>query len=223
MIALRSIVLLLLAAPLLTANDVVLSPGPMSEKNRLLGMVSAANYNHIDPLKFILNEYVAMCESGFEVTIALISHMTWSKSMKEIVYTNTFCYRTGTTIPMQYVVMSDSERQDATLKHSLHRKFAKENVNNYDVFLYHEDDTIFTFPHVMAYLRESHQLNTLLAGDNGSNVPFIDDYGIGFVRMRRQLRYGNIHAGNFGAKQIIEVSNHMRSNIRFEINFYSSH
>lgn len=39
-------------------------PAPNTANNRVLGFILAFDYNHIDPLMLIFNEYVSMCEAG---------------------------------------------------------------------------------------------------------------------------------------------------------------
>jgi hypothetical protein len=198
------LLLVLIAAPHVFAHGYSYE-GSLSEKKRLLGMIYAENYNHIDPLRFILNEYVAMCESGFQVTLALISTMQWSKAMKQLIYADTYCYETNTTIPIQYVSLEESGRDNPAYRHSIHRKVAKQYLHLFDVFIYHEDDTIVKFANVVAYLKESETLNTLLAGATKDASQFSENYAIGFIRMRRRRREGEIHGETFGPEQILEV------------------
>jgi len=48
-------------------------PKPFTANNRILGMVLTYNTDHIDPLMLIFNEYVSMCEAGWNPTIVLFS------------------------------------------------------------------------------------------------------------------------------------------------------
>ena len=48
-------------------------PTPNSDNNRVLGFILAFDYNHIDPLMLIFNEYVSMCEAGWDPTVILFT------------------------------------------------------------------------------------------------------------------------------------------------------
>ena len=56
--------LLLLLLLLLLLTSLASFPAPNTVNNRVLGFILAFDYNHIDPLMLIFNEYVSMCEAG---------------------------------------------------------------------------------------------------------------------------------------------------------------
>jgi len=58
------IILLLLLLQLLLLQLSASFPAPNTANNRVLGFILAFDYNHIDPLMLIFNEYVSMCEAG---------------------------------------------------------------------------------------------------------------------------------------------------------------
>jgi hypothetical protein len=51
-----------------------------------------------------------------------------------------------------------------------HRKYMKDHFDEYDVFIYHEDDIVFKHSHLVAYLYESKKLHQLLP-ENGQCTP----------------------------------------------------
>jgi len=71
-------------------------------------------------------------------------------------------------------------------------------MNNHDVFIYHEDDIIVKHSHLVAYLSESKTLRLSLKDNSWSN------YCIGFQRYRRLPRGAPQHANNYGEQDIYE-------------------
>ena len=58
------IILLYLLMILIIVSSLESYPAPYTANNRVLGFILAFDYNHIDPLMLIFNEYVSMCEAG---------------------------------------------------------------------------------------------------------------------------------------------------------------
>lgn len=71
-------------------------------------------------------------------------------------------------------------------------------LNNHDVFIYHEDDIIVKHSHLVAYLSETKKLRLRL-GESAWK-----DYSIGFQRYRRLGRGNSQHALNYGEQDIFE-------------------
>ena len=80
-----------------------------------------------------------------------------------------------------------------------HRKELREYLPHYDLFIYHEDDIIFGFKHLVAYLEESRILKELIPASEWL------DYSIGFLRFRRIMRKDmEIHNQGWGSADVIE-------------------
>jgi hypothetical protein len=62
---------------------------------------------------------------------------------------------------------------------SYHRKYVEKEINNYDVFVYHEDDIIFKSSSLAAYLYETKKLHNLY-----KEKSMLYDHIIGFQRYR---------------------------------------
>ena len=75
-------------------------PTAYSNHNRVLGMILAFNYDHIDPLNLIMGQYQSMCEGGWYPTVAVFTTANWSDTMKRYFRQRTFCYRINASIPI---------------------------------------------------------------------------------------------------------------------------
>ena len=150
-------------------------PSPNSDNNRVLGFILAFDYNHIDPLMLIFNEYVSMCEAGWDPTIILFTVLSWPDTMRRYVDSYSYCYRTQKYVKVKYSV---HDKSIGIALGAEHRKVLGAEINNFDVFVYHEDDIVFKLSHLSAYLYETKQLQLLLKEDAVNHC-------IGFQRYRR--------------------------------------
>lgn len=170
-------------------------PAANTASNRILGFILAYNMDHIDPLLLIFNEYLAMCESGWKPTLVIFTTMPWGDPIRRYIKTKTFCYSINASYPISFSVHAPII---STGLGAVHRQVLGEEVHNYDMFVYHEDDIVFKHAHLIAYIEETKKIHTLFP-ENG-----LWDYNIGFQRYRKLFRGGDVHAGNFGEADILE-------------------
>lgn len=133
-------------------------PAPFTKFNRVLGMLLSYNLNHMDPLSLIIDEYQSMCEAGWEPTVAIFTADRWKPILRRYLRRRSYCYRLGRHIEIRYLVY------DASIGIALgaeHRKYTGREIYNYDVFVYHEDDILFRYAHLVAYLNETKTLHNL--------------------------------------------------------------
>jgi hypothetical protein len=169
-------------------------PTPFTKNNRVMGFILAFNHYHIDPLLLIMNEYVSMCEAGWLPTIVLFTTVHWSEALLRYFRQKNYCYRIGASFEIR------TSEHDPSINVALgaqHRAYLGNELNNYDVFIYHEDDMVFKLSHLSGYLAETKKIHELLPEDGLANNC------VGFQRYRRMNAGNNIH-GNFGEQDIIE-------------------
>lgn len=179
---------------LVSSNIIENYPAPFTKYNRVLGFILAYNYEHIDPFVMILNEYVSMCEGGWDPTMVIHTTVNWTPKFRRYLESKLWCYRTGKAIDLRM------DLHDPSISISLaaeHRVVLGKELENFDVFIYHEDDIVFRHSHLSAYLYETKKLNDILP-ETG-----LKDYLIGFQRYRRLLRTGEIHSG-WGEQDMFE-------------------
>ena len=169
-------------------------PTANSQYNRIMAFILNYSYDHIDPLILIFNEYVSMCEGGWDPTVVIHTTSNWTQAMHRFARGKTYCYRTGQSVKFIVDVHDPSVGTSLAAKH---KKYLRENINNFDFFVYHEDDIIFKHSHLVAYLNETRTLHDLLP-ETG-----LKDNVIGFQRYRRLFRTGDIHSP-YGENDIFE-------------------
>lgn len=133
-------------------------PSPHSKNNRILGLILAFNLGHMDPLTLIIQEYVSICEGGWNASVILFTGVLWSETLRRYLRKHTFCYRINDYVP---VIIKEHEPGIGIGLGAEHRKYVSQEIDNFDVFVYHEDDIIFKYAHLVAYLQETKKLHEL--------------------------------------------------------------
>ena len=110
--------------------------------NRLLVMTLSFDLTHSDAVDLIVNEYVNMCEGGFDVTVIFYITQKWSDELYTMTKRRAFCYRTSNSID---ILFSFHEAGIGTSLAAEHRKDLFKYLPQFDIFLYHEDDMIFRY------------------------------------------------------------------------------
>ena len=155
-------------------------PAPFTSNNRVLGLLLSYDLNHIDPLFLITNEYVAMCESGWNVSFVLFTAANWTSKLRKYIRLKTYCYRISDYLDIRY---SLHNKTVGTNLASFHRPYIAKELNNFDFFVYHEDDIIFKNTHLSAYLAETKRLYEI-------SPEALEFSLIGFQRYRRLTKRG---------------------------------
>eukprot|EP01031_Cornospumella_fuschlensis_P037432 gene37432-45454_t len=114
-------------------------PAPFTEHNKVMGLILMFNLVHIDPFILILNEYLSMCEAGWDPTVVVFTAVDWSAQLQRLMRQKVYCYRTGKFVP---VVISKHDPSVGTALGAEHRKYMANHMDTIDVFIYHEDDIV---------------------------------------------------------------------------------
>lgn len=186
---------LLLVASSVVAYDLSTYPVAFTKHNRIMGFILSFAYDHVDPITLILNEYVSMCEGGWDPTVVMFTTTNWTDTMFRYVRQRTYCYRTGKSIPVRLSVHDKSIGTGLSMQH---KPILQKEIDNFDFFVYHEDDIIFKHSHLVAYLNETRHLAEHVDPEGGLHGSVI-----GFQRFRRILRNGDLNA-HFTENDIFE-------------------
>ncbi len=171
------------------------NPQPFSKYNKILGMVCMYNFDHIDPFQLmLLPEYVSMCEGGWDPSVIIFTTVDWTPLVRRMFRDRSYCYRTGRNIDVRWAVFDPSISIALAAEH---RKYMKRHVNDYDLFLYHEDDTPFKYHHVTAFTQEIILLKERFPWTG------LYQYTLGFQRYRHQS-HNSKEKENWTEQDIIE-------------------
>lgn len=169
-------------------------PTPYTEHNKVLGMILFYNLYQIDPMMIIFNEYVSMCEGGWDPTVVLFTTVKYSARLKKYLALKNYCSRIDRPINIS---ISYHDPSIGIALGAEHRKYISPVLDLYDLFIYHESDIMLKYSHIVNYLKETKKLHEILPVDG------LRDHVIGFQRYRRIPR-GNSLGLNFGEQDLFE-------------------
>ena len=150
-------------------------PKAFTPHNRVLGMILFYDWSQYDPLSIILAEFLSLCESGWDVKLAIYTTVTWDM-MKEYYRRRLYCYRTQR--PLEMVIYVHPANVSIGLA-AVHRKLVQQEINKHDLFVYLEADIILKASQVSAFVFEQERLYHLLSKDSWMLQ------GLGFLRYCR--------------------------------------
>jgi hypothetical protein len=148
--------LLILAGALLGLEEV-------SSKPSLLVVIGSYSHAHYASLNEQFSSYSSICEAGWRVRIVLLTTAPWyPKTVEHVQRDSLFCYRIGGPVELQI------RRYNRAVgwylaQHS--REPIEEYLNEFDVFMYTEDDMMMTLSLLEAWFTETKKLKQLVGND----------------------------------------------------------
>lgn len=164
---------------------------------RALFVINMFSWIHWDVIDVLYESYRDICEGGWDIKIVILTAATWSPKTIEWSRRNLYCYRNPIGISLEVRRFNESLGR-RIVDHS--RIPVTEHINDFDIFMYTEDDMIMNFNMLAAWIHESNRLSYLTAGKSypdkdrcGWKQPC--QYAIGFLRYSRKHKYGNNKLG----------------------------
>ena len=121
---------------------------------------------------FNLHSYFCLPPTRY-LEVLLFMGEEWAHDLLTFYKRRTYCYRINDSVTFKFSVHPKSIGINLAAEH---RKILPKYVDDYDIFLYHEDDIVFRFKHLVAFVEETKRLQNLLPEGERN------DYGIGFLR-----------------------------------------
>lgn len=154
-------------------------PKPFSSANKVLSMVIAFSLNRMDPLLITMRGHQAMCEAGWNVNFVIFTAHKVSLRYRRYLEAKLYCHRIQSNIPL---IISEHDPSIHIGLVEETRAYLRSHWEQYDVYIYMEEDVIVEFQHLVGYLSESLKLQNLIGKEEA-----MSKYHIGFQRYRRHL------------------------------------
>lgn len=169
---------------------------PFSSKNRILCMLLSYKFFRMDSILAILHEHKSMCNAGWDVTVVIFTVVPPSVRMRRYLDTKVYCHRIQAPVKILFEIRSDDSPRTLGAET---RYYLRDVWQQYDLYIYQEDDMIVEYNHVMAFLTETEKLVRLFVKTLESRSAAEDSYTyarnevyskylIGFQRYLRHLR-----------------------------------
>lgn len=125
----------------------------------------------------MIDSFRDLCETGAEVTLIIYTTHPYSVEQLHLFNSRTnSCYHPHGKFQIQVKIKPPSLKLHFV---DSHRKDFYDNIDNYDLFIYSEDDHLIRPTHVIGYLYETAKLRRLVG------EPSFPNYSIGFLRYER--------------------------------------
>jgi hypothetical protein len=167
----------------LSGNGSMFSIPTSGSGQKVLIMILAFDLNHFKALKMVIHEYKMLCENGWNINIVIDTAVHWNNHVRKTLLQHAYCKRIQNSFGIE--LYQWSKRMNIKLAEK-HRVLLKQNIDNYDVFVYQEDDIILSHFSFEYYLMQSKKLFNI--------VETYEDYAIGFIRYRTDNLYNHTSA-----------------------------
>lgn len=174
-------------------TSVRLSDPPEEMKNimnkntnsRIMIAVAAYNLDAFGCFDRMFDSFRDICEGGFSVDLFIYTARDWPQDVMESLESRMACRHPLAQFNASMIIKHPGVGHDLV---RYHKTLFYENLDNYDLFIYTEDDHLVRLRHVTAYLEETNRLKQTLG-----NTRFMD-YSIGFLRYERIEEENFAHA-----------------------------
>lgn len=154
------------------------------QNKRVLVAIASFDFSQFPHLEEVLDSYRDLCEAGAaQVDVYIHTTMAYPVALIDLLNSRLQCTSTtndntssssSSRFHIYISVQSPAVRLNLV---NFHRPLFYDNLNNYDLFIYSEDDIRITPTTVAAYLYESTILEALVGGPVEAS-----NYNVGFVR-----------------------------------------
>lgn len=127
-------------------------------------------------LQDMIDSFHDLCETGAQVTIFLYTIEPYSIEKLSLLNARTKCYHPTGSLNIEVKINAPSLKLHFV---DIHRRDFYKYIDDYDLFIFSEDDHHIRPTHVIAYLQETAKLKQRVGKDEFSN------YSIGFLRYER--------------------------------------
>lgn len=137
-------------------NDTAEHSVVSTRRPRLLFMFATYTMDQFIYMQKTLDSMRDICNSGWDVTVHVqaASGFNYSHPRYEELADRLFCMSTQSRIPL----LVDTYDKIGFGLNSKHRIYAREHLSEFDIFVYAEEDMIFTVSHLRAYLQSVREL-----------------------------------------------------------------
>jgi hypothetical protein len=138
-------------------------PAAFTSNNRILIQLLSYDLHHFESLEVNLNEYLSICEGGWNPQIIIHTCAKYTDKLLEYILERLYCYRISNTVPLT-ILQYDSDGKEWLSNPS--RNIVRHDIDNYDLFIYQEDNILFRFSTLTAYVHETKLLQSKVSSQD---------------------------------------------------------
>ena len=151
------------------------SPSSVLDGTKILICIAAFDFSQLPHLEEVLDAYSDLCAAGAYVDVIVHATMPYPVSWIDMLNTRFDCDNPSPRAKFQVTISLQSPALRLHLV-DVHRPLMYENIDNYDLFIYTEDDIRVTPRTVATYLRETERVKEIVG------IKEAVRYNVGIVR-----------------------------------------
>eukprot|EP00548_Thalassiothrix_antarctica_P016251 CAMPEP_0194195960 /NCGR_PEP_ID=MMETSP0154-20130528/76411_1 /TAXON_ID=1049557 /ORGANISM="Thalassiothrix antarctica, Strain L6-D1" /LENGTH=459 /DNA_ID=CAMNT_0038920523 /DNA_START=132 /DNA_END=1511 /DNA_ORIENTATION=- len=142
---------------------------------RILAVIASFDFSQIPHLEELLDSFHDMCVAGAQIDVFIHTTVPYPVSLIDLLNTRHDCTNTSprSGFSITITLLSPKLRLHLVDKH---RSLFYEKIDDYDIFVYTEDDIRITPRTIAAYLYETDRVQSIVGQEHAS------DYNVGVVR-----------------------------------------
>ena len=141
---------------------------------KILVAIAAFDFSQIPHLEEVLDSYHDICVAGAKVDVVIHATVAYPVTFIDMLNSRFLCE----DFSIHIMLKPSSIRLHLV---DYHRKLFYDKINDYDLFIYTEEDIQITPRTVATYLQETQRIRTILANNPSSKYSFFD-FNVGIVR-----------------------------------------
>lgn len=149
------------------------SPPSMLVGTKILIAIAAFDFSQLPHLEEVLDAYSDLCATGALVDVIVHATMPYPITLIDMLNSRLGCVNPAGRFQVTISLVSPSVRLHLV---DIHRGLFYENIDNYDLFIYTEDDIRVTPRTIASYLHETQVLQKKVGFDKSL------EYNVGIVR-----------------------------------------
>lgn len=130
-------------------------------------------------LQDMLESIRDLCEYGTSVSVVIYSTLPFTPSTLNLLNSRLQCRNPNGNIDAKVIIAGAQLKEHFV---DAHRKYFYDHLDDYDLFVYTEDDQNLRPTHFISYLEETQKLKKVVGPEEFAN------YGIGFIRYERDQK-----------------------------------
>ena len=151
------------------------SAASILDGTRILVDVAAYDFSQLPHLEEVLDAYLDLCAAGAKVDVYIHATIAYPVTLIDLLNSRLQCNNRSPQAGFTVTVILVSPNVQLHLV-DFHRKLFYEHIDEYDLFIYTEDDIRVSPKTVAAYLMETERVKSVVGNDKAS------DFNVGVVR-----------------------------------------
>lgn len=143
---------------------------------RVLVALASYDFSQLPHLEEVLDAYHDLCVAGAKVDVFVHTTEPYPVSLIDLLNSRLTCTNPSPNAGLQITIVLKSPSLRLNLV-DCHRKLFYERIDEYDLFIYSEDDIRVTPKTVASYIHETNRVKELVGGEKAAS-----DFNVGIVR-----------------------------------------